>query len=98
MFVHSVVFWLKKGLSEDEIKYFEEEANKLVTIESVAHGWVGTPAQTSRGVIDTSYDYLLTIINKNYDDQMAYQVDPIHDTFKENCETFFEEVVIYDAD
>jgi hypothetical protein len=98
MFVHSVVFWLKDGLSEDEVGYFEVEANKLLRIESVAHGWVGTPAETSRGGIDSSYDFLLTIINENYEDQMAYQVDPIHDVFKENCEKFFEKVVIYDAD
>lgn len=97
MFVHSVVFWLKKSLSKDERNYFEAEAKKLLAIESVAHGWVGTPAQTNREVIDSSYDYLLTIVNKNYEDQMAYQVDPIHDTFKENCAKFFEKVVIYDA-
>jgi len=98
MFVHIVVFWLKEGISDEDKKYFEAEANKLLAITSVVHGWVGTPARTDRSKIDRSYAFLLTIVNNNYDQHMAYQTDPIHDTFKENCTKFFEKVVIYDSE
>ncbi len=98
MFVHSVVFYLKKNMTPEQITAFEKGAQSLTTIKSVAHGWVGKPAQTDREIIQKDYDYLLTIVNETYEKQMEYQDDPIHDAFRDNFAQFFDKVVIYDAE
>lgn len=98
MFVHSVFFWLKEGMTDDEVETFKKGLESLISISSVKSGFFGTPAKTDRPIIDKSYNYGLTIITEDYDSHMEYQVDPIHDKFKEDCRKFFEKVVIYDYD
>ena len=57
MFVHHVFFWLKEGLSETDVKKFEEGVSMLLSIEHVKLGDVGKPASTDRPVIERSYAY-----------------------------------------
>lgn len=97
MFVHSVYFWLRPDLSAEEQDRFVREATALKEIRSVRHAWVGTPAETDRPVIDRSYSYALTVV---FDDEAAhdeYQVDPIHDRFREQCAPLWNRVLIYDS-
>lgn len=97
MFIHSVYFWLAEDLSEEKRTKFVELARTLTKIETVRHGWLGTPAPTDRPIIDRSYSYALTVA---FDDQAAhdaYQIDPVHDTFRDECGTFWTRVVIYDS-
>lgn len=97
MFIHSVYFWLEDELSEAQRAQFVERARALTRLESVRHGWLGTPAPTDRPIIDRSYSYALTVV---CDDQAAhdeYQVDPVHDRFREECGSFWKRVVIYDS-
>jgi hypothetical protein len=97
MFIHSVYFWLKPELTEEESAKFWEGVNSLTTIKSVRHGFVGTPAATDRPIIDRSYSCALIIICDDDAGHEAYQVDPIHDRFREQCATFWSKVLIYDA-
>jgi hypothetical protein len=97
VFVHSVYFWLKPDLSDDNQQIFLEGLTSLCSIESVARGWVGKPADTQREVVDSSYSYALIVEFKDKDGHDAYQVDPVHDAFRD-CSHCWEKVQIYDAD
>ncbi|GAA4312162.1 Dabb family protein [Compostibacter hankyongensis] len=96
-FAHVVNFWLREGLSTAERQQFEAGVRSLGTIGTIARFHIGTPASTDREVIDRSYDYCLLCLFKNQEDHDAYQVDPVHDRFRETCSPFWEKVVIYDS-
>jgi hypothetical protein len=97
MFVHCVYFWLRDDLSEAERRRFVEGVESLTKIESVRHGWVGTPAATDRPIIDRSYSYALIVAFDDVAAHDAYQVDPIHDRFRDTCAPFWRQVKIYDV-
>lgn len=97
-FAHVVNFWLRKDLRPEERARFEESARSLGTIASVDVFHLGTPASTDRPVIDRSYDYSLVCLFKSREDHDAYQVDPIHDRFRDTCTPLWERIVIYDSD
>jgi hypothetical protein len=99
MLVHTVIFWLKKDLSEDQQVVFTNEVKTLGEISSVESFHIGTPAPTpKRPVIEDSYDYAITVVLKDMDAHDDYQVDPIHLDFIDKCKDMWERVVIYDAD
>lgn len=97
MFIHSVYFWLREDLTEGELETFRRGVQSLTTISSVRHSWVGRPATTDRPVIERSYSYSLTAVFDGYDEQEEYQVDPVHDVFREECGGLWSRVLIYDA-
>ena len=99
MLVHTVLFWLKKDLEADQVARFREGVESLKNISSADAVYVGTPSDTpERPVIDTSYDFCLTVILKDIPSHDAYQADPIHQEFIDNCKEFWDTVKIYDAD
>jgi len=97
MFIHSVYFWLKPDLTEEQLATFWAGVHSLTTIKSVRQGYVGKPAATDRPIIDRSYSCSLIIICDDDAGQEFYQVDPIHDQFREECGEFWSKVLIYDA-
>ena len=97
MFVHSVYFWLKKDLSQDQRNQYVAGLRSLGKIPSVRHWFIGTPAATDRPVIDRSYSYALTVVFDDAAGHDAYQAHPIHDQFRDECGTFWDRVVIYDS-
>lgn len=97
MFIHSVYFWLADDLTEAQRAQFLEQAQTLTQLKSVRHGWLGTPAETDRPVIDRSYSYALTVVLDDEAAHDAYQVDPLHDQFREECGSFWTRVLIYDS-
>ena len=63
MLSHTVIFWLKPGLSENEINLFKEGVNKLGEISSVENFFLGRPAATpKRPVVDDTYDFAVTVV------------------------------------
>jgi hypothetical protein len=99
MLVHTVIFWLKKDLTEDQKVVFTNEVKTLGEISSVESFHLGTPAPTpKRPVIEDSYDYAITVVLKDMYAHDDYQVDPIHLDFIDKCKDMWERVVIYDAD
>lgn len=96
MFIHSVYFWLRNDLTREERARFVDGVNSLTDIESVAHGHVGTPASTDRPIIDRSYSYGLVVAFEDEAAHDAYQVDPIHDRFRDECGDLWNDVKIYD--
>lgn len=97
MFVHSVYFWLKPDLSEEDRAKFWAGVRSLTTIESVRQGYVGTPAATDRPIIDRSYSCALVVAFDDDAGHEAYQVHPVHDRFREECASCWDKVLIYDA-
>ena len=99
MLTHTVIFWLKEGLTQEDRDLFFDEVKALTTIDSVETGFLGTPASTpQRPVVDDSYDCALSVALKDLDAHDHYQADPIHLAFIEKCRHLWEKVIIYDAD
>lgn len=97
-FVHVVNFWLRKDLTPEERQLFETSVLALGAIDNLVLFHVGKPASTDRPVIDRSYNYNLVCVFKNKADHDAYQIDAIHDTFRDTCTPLWEKVVIYDSE
>lgn len=96
MFVHCVYFWLRDDLSEADRGRFVEGVQSLTTIETVRHGFVGTPAATDRPIIDRSYSFALVVAFDDETGHDRYQDHPVHDAFRERCGSFWSQVRIYD--
>jgi Stress responsive A/B Barrel Domain len=97
-FVHTVFFWQKnKGNAADHAA-LHAGINKLSEIDLIKTAYIGTPANTNRAVIDTTWDFSITWIFDNDADQAAYQTHPEHLKFVENCRHLWEKVQVYDAE
>jgi hypothetical protein len=97
MFVHSVYFWLRDDLSPSDKTTFVDGIRSLCAIETVQQGFVGVPASTNREIIDQSYSYALVVSFVDEAAHDAYQVHPVHDTFRARCGGSWKKIVIYDA-
>ncbi len=98
MVTHIVYFWLKEGLDQESKDQFVAGAKSLLSIDSLAHGYVGVPASTEkRAIIDSSYDYALITIFEDIEAHDAYQVHPVHDAFRELAH-LWDRVQIYDSE
>jgi hypothetical protein len=97
MFVHSVYFWLRDDLSASDRTKFVDGVRSLTTIDVVKFGFIGTPADTNREIIDRSYSYALVTAFDDAAGHDAYQVHPVHDAFRQNCAGAWKKIVIYDA-
>lgn len=96
-FVHVVNFWLKQGINDADRAAFVKGVTSLGTIKDLSAFHVGIPAPTDRPVIDRSYDYCLVCAFDSKEQHDAYQIDPIHDDFREHCARYWEKVLIYDS-
>jgi hypothetical protein len=98
MFVHAVYFWLDRSLTPAQEQAFAKRLHELTKIAYVRHGFVGRPAATNRPIIDRSYSFALTLA---FDDQKghdAYQVDPVHQKFVDDCAAQWVRVLIFDSE
>ncbi len=98
MLLHTVLFWLKPGLSSTEVAEFETGLRGLLAIRTVRLGFIGTPAATRRPVIDHTYSYKLTV---GFDDLAGhdhYQEVDTHLRFIAACSKYWTRVQIYDAE
>ena len=99
MLYHCVYFWLKPGLTAAERADFRRGVETLAGIKAVEKVAVGAPAATERRpVIDASYDVALIVLCRDVAAQNAYQVDPIHLAFVEQCKHCWTRVQIYDSE
>jgi hypothetical protein len=94
-FVHTVFFWLKE---KENHAALHAGILKLADNDLIVSAYVGTPADTHREVIDSSYDFTITFIFKNKADQDSYQVHPQHLEFIDNCAKYWDKVQVYDAE
>ncbi|MFN0119416.1 MAG: Dabb family protein [Blastocatellia bacterium] len=98
MLVHAVYFWLDPNLTTEQKAEFVERLHQLPSISSVRHGFTGRPAVTNRPVIDRTYSWALTLVFDDMTAHDAYQVDPVHQAFVQNCSSMWLRVLIYDSE
>lgn len=98
--LHTVFFWLKKDLTDEQRALFETELALIPKISYLASGFCGKPAPTEeRPVTDHSFDYSLSLSFKSMKDHEFYQSDcPDHLRFVNTCKPFFDKVVVYDSE
>ncbi len=99
MLVHTVFFWLNKKLDDAQITEFRMGLESLTTIEHAEAAYVGSPARTAeRPVLDTSYDFCLTVLLKDIAAHDAYQAHETHQAFLATYKEQWKKVKVYDAD
>jgi hypothetical protein len=96
-FVHHVFFYLKNPTSAEDKAKLLEGLNKLAKCPTIKLVHIGTPAGTTREVIERTYAYSWLCFFDSAADEEAYQKHPIHDDFRNNYAHLWEKVVIYDA-
>jgi hypothetical protein len=95
--IHHVFFWLKDPSTEN-IQKLLAALKTLQAIKTVHKLYIGVPASTEkRDVVDNSYHASELMFFDNLEDQEAYQNDPIHKEFIEDCSHLWEKVVVYDV-
>ena len=97
IFIHHVYFWLKNPLSIEDRDSLVEGLKKLSSVTTIKNFHIGTPATTSREVIDSSYAISWLLLFNNKDDQDSYQIDPVHLKFVEDCKHLWSKVVVFDT-
>ena len=97
VFIHHVFFWLKNPGNKIDRDKLVEGLTKLSKVTTIKNFHIGKPANTSRGVIDTSYDISWYNEFASDEDQASYQTDPIHLKFVEDCSHLWQKVVVYDS-
>ncbi|WPJ94276.1 Dabb family protein [Coraliomargarita algicola] len=99
MLVHTVFFWLRKDLDGAQITEFRMGLESLKTIDVADAVYVGSPAHTAeRPVLDTSYDFCLTVILKDVAAHDAYQAHETHQAFIAAHKEQWKKVKVYDAE
>lgn len=96
MFTHCVFFWLQPGVTEPQRASFERGLSSLLDIPGVVSGSFGAPAATDRPVVERSYSYGLMVQFQSVAEHDAYQVDPIHHAFLEQCSALWTRVQVFD--
>lgn len=95
--IHTVFFWLKEDLSQEEHAAFLNGLKSLNSIDAVKAIHIGPPAPTeAREVVDNSFSYAATYYFDNIEGQNAYQLDPIHVKFAADIKGKLIKVVVYD--
>lgn len=97
MLVHSVFFWLKPNIPAEKVKAFREGLESLRAIETAHALYVGTAVPSDRPVVDSSYSFGLTVIFNNAVGLETYQVHPLHKEFLQKFSSFWDKVLVYDA-
>ena len=98
-FVHVVFFWLKNPESEADRNTFLQEINSYThQIGVIKRLHIGTPADTSRPVIDSSYTFCLVTSFDSKADHDIYQDHPLHHQFIANASHLWEKVLVYDSE
>ncbi|MGA0558795.1 Dabb family protein [Larkinella sp. VNQ87] len=97
LFVHHVYFYLKNPGSEADKAKLIEGLNKLAKVPTIKLVHIGTPAPTTRSVIERSYAVSWLCFFDNLMDEEIYQTHPIHLKFVEDYSSLWEKVIVYDS-
>lgn len=95
---HHVYFWLNEDRKNPADRAeFEAGLAKLLTLKGLVSGIWGTPAPVmERPVIDSSWDYALSMTFESIEAQDAYQEDPDHHVFIDTFKPWWAKVLVMD--
>lgn len=98
-FLHTVHFWLKDGLTDQDKHEVLEGIRSLADSPNVARVSVRVPAGTPREVVDNSYDFQLVCEFDSAELHDAYQSadDAAHQAFIARYKDKWQRVQIYDS-
>ncbi|WP_086592692.1 Dabb family protein [Hymenobacter crusticola] len=97
LFVHHVLFYTPASASDADKAKLLEGLQTLRSIPSIKLAHIGTPAATTRDVIERTYTYSWLCLFESAADEESYQQHPIHDDFRNQYASYWEKVVIYDS-
>ncbi|NGM65598.1 Dabb family protein [Sphingobacterium sp. SGR-19] len=96
--LHSVYFWLKEDISEEEEQdflNFFEELRKVPGVQTLQYG---KPAPTNpRPVVDNSFQYNLLVTFQNMEDINTYETHPKHTAAAEKYSKYWTKVEVRDT-
>ena len=96
--VHSVYFWLKEGLSQEEEDDFLGFFDALKKIPEVRTLQYGKPAATNpRPVVDNSFSYNLIVTFDTMDNINIYETHPDHLSAVERYGKYWTKVLVMDT-
>jgi len=97
-FKHTVFFWLKEPNNPSNREAFKTSLKKFIdSSEYIQTKHIGTPADTNREVIDSSYTYCLSLGFSSKEKQDKYQNEPAHKVFIDESSGLWSKVVVYDS-
>lgn len=97
MFIHHVFFYLKNPDSATDKAALIAGLQPMTQIDGVKLAHIGNVADTHRDVVNRSYSLSWLLIFDTAAQQEAYQDDPIHKKFVQDCAHLWEKVVVYDS-
>ena len=96
-FFHNVYFYLDKELTEDQRKEFIGGLEAMAQIESLIDYHIVGPAMTPREVVDNTYDIAILTSFANSEGHDYYQVDSLHNEFRDGFSGMVDSIRIYDS-
>lgn len=97
-FIHSVYFWFKEEVTEEQLAVFYADTEKLREIEVVKAFYTGKPANTNRPIVERSYDFAVIVHFEDLAGHDTYQQHPIHLGLLEKHSNLWERVMITDVE
>lgn len=96
--LHSVYFWLKEDISEEEEQDFLNFFEELRNVPGVHTLQYGKPAPTNpRPVVNNSFQYNLLVTFQNMDDINTYETHPTHLAAAEQYSKYWTKVEVRDV-
>jgi len=97
MLVHSVYFYFKDDVTEDQIAKCRKMAEDLKGIETVKDLFVGSPAAVpERPVLVRGYKFGITVLFDSIEDHNIYQAHQLHTDYLTNA-PLWEKVRVFDT-
>ncbi|MDR6460053.1 hypothetical protein J2786_003176 [Chryseobacterium vietnamense] len=98
MYFHYLLFWLRKDLSESEVKEFENFFEGLKKLPYQKNLRYGKPAVSSpRSVLDSTFTYNASMEFDSLEELEAYGKLPEHLALVQKYKPFFERMLVYDT-
>lgn len=96
--LHSVYFWLKEDISEEEEEDFLNFFEALREVPGVQTLHYGKPAPTTpRPVVDNSFQYNLVVTFSSMEDIETYETHPDHIAAAERYSKYWVKVEVRDT-
>lgn len=96
--IHSVYFWLKEDLTDEETADFLNFFEALKKVPGIASYYIGKPAPTTpRDVVDNSFAYHWLVTFDTLDDINMYETHPDHIAAAEKYSKYWTKVEVKDT-
>lgn|SRR5690606_15507402 len=96
--LHTVYFWLKEGITEEEEQEFLQFFEVLKKLPGISAFHAGKPAPTTnRDVVDNSFQYSIFVLFNSMEEIDVYEKHPDHLAAAEKFSKFWTKVEVRDS-